>query len=332
MAIRYRRTCWPVIHERALMFAHRLVLTITVMVMAFPAWGAKEYNLEPREIAPGTYVLLGHNEHFNFRNGGNIVNTGFILTDEGVIVIDTGPSRLYGEQMRAVIERITDLPLLKVFITHLHPDHFLGNQAFEDTPIAALAGTIEGIRSQGELFNDNMYRLAGPWMAGTRVVIPAETVKSGIVDIGGHRLRLMALDGHTDADLVILDETTGVLFTGDIVFHDRAPTTPHADVPRWLSALDQLSAIKYKVMVPGHGAYLSGPESIAQTRGYLRWLTGSLTNAAEAGKSMAEVLVADAPPAVTRLAVFTEEYQRSVTHLFPALETKALRQGRVEQE
>lgn len=314
------------------MFAPRLFLTIITIVMVLPVWGAKDYSLVPQEIAPGTYVLFGYNEHFNFRNGGNIVNTGFIVTNEGVIVIDTGPSRLYGEQLRATIERITDRPLLKVFITHLHPDHFLGNQAFEDTPIAALAGTIEGIRKQGEQFNDSMYRLAGPWMAGTRVVVPAEVVRPDIVDIGDHRLRLLALDGHTDADLVILDETTGVLFTGDIVFRDRTPTTPHADVPRWLSALDKLSSIKSKMMVPGHGNKLTGPESIVQTRDYLRWLTSSLTDAAEVGQSMAEVLVADVPQSVASLAVFREEYQRSVVHLFPELEIKALSHGRVEQE
>jgi quinoprotein relay system zinc metallohydrolase 1 len=305
---------------------------IVCALMITPVRAEKDYGLVPQKIARDTYVLLGRNEHFNFRNGGNIVNTAFIVTTEGVVVIDTGPSRLYGEQLRRAIKRATNLPIFKIYNTHLHPDHFLGNQAFEDTPIAALADTVKGMQAQGEQFSDNMYRLAGAWMSGTRLVLPTETVKPGIVDVGDHTLRLLALDGHSAADLVLLDETTGVLFAGDIVFHDRTPTTPHADAPRWLIALDKLASVKFNVMVPGHGNVATGPEPIAQTRGYLEWLTATLTNAAEAGRTMAEVLEPDAPQSVTKLAVFPEEYQRSVAHLFPAIESRVLSLGRVEQD
>ncbi|MCP3869185.1 MAG: quinoprotein relay system zinc metallohydrolase 1 [Gammaproteobacteria bacterium] len=296
---------------------------------------AGNYHLKPEMIAPGTYVLSGRNEHFNFRNGGNIVNTGFIVTKQGVVVIDTGPSRIYGEQMRAAIAGITDQPIISVLNTHLHPDHFLGNQAFEDIPIGALPGTIEGIRTQGEMFNDSMYRLAGSWMAGTRVVIPGETLKPGTLEVGGHRLRLLALDGHTSADLVILDETTGVLFASDIVFNSRTPTTPHADVGRWLKALDRLASIEFDILVPGHGRVESGAkrfEPVIQTGKYLGWLSGTLSTAAEAGKSMAEVLHPDVPQWVAGQAVFPEEYQRSVVHLFPDYESAALQRGLVEQQ
>ncbi|MEW8291958.1 MAG: quinoprotein relay system zinc metallohydrolase 1, partial [Candidatus Thiodiazotropha endolucinida] len=280
--------------------------------------------MKPLEIAPGTYVLLGVNEHFNFSNGGNIVNVGFIVTDNGVIVIDSGPSRFYGEQLRAAIGRITDRPILKLFNTHLHPDHILGNQAFEDVPIAALAGTVEGIREQGELFNDSMYRLAGAWMAGTRVVVPTEIVKPGFVEIGGHRLELIELAGHSHADLVILDHATGVLFAADVVFHGRTPTTPHADVGQWLQALDTIAGLDFKLLVPGHGSVVTDAGAIAQTRNYLQWLTTRLNKAAEQGMSMAEVLQPDAPPSIKELAVFHEEYQRSVVHLFPVIEAKVL--------
>ncbi|MEW8395649.1 MAG: quinoprotein relay system zinc metallohydrolase 1 [Candidatus Thiodiazotropha sp.] len=296
------------------------------------AWGARDYGLKPLLIAPDTYVLLGANEHFNFRNGGNIVNTGFIVTDEGVIVIDSGPSRLYGEQLRAAIGRITERPILKLFNTHLHPDHILGNQAFEKLPIAALATTIDGIWEQGELFNDSMYRLAGAWMAGTRVVVPTETVRPGSLEIGGHRLQLIAMKGHSHADLMILDQTTGVLFAADMVFHGRTPTTPHADLGQWLDALDALAELDFKLLVPGHGSVVEDRRSIEQTRDYLRWLNAYLHEAAEQGMTMAEVLQPDAPPSIRGLAVFKEEYQRSVPHLYPAIEARALRQGRVVQE
>ncbi|MES9945865.1 MAG: quinoprotein relay system zinc metallohydrolase 1 [Candidatus Thiodiazotropha sp.] len=315
-----------------MMIQLRIVVVLLLILVILPVWAAKDYGLKPVEIAPGTYVLLGENAHFNSRNGGNIVNTAFIVTDAGVVVIDSGPSRLYGEQLRQVIGKVTELPILKLFNTHLHPDHILGNQAFEDIPIAALAGTIEGIRDQGENFNDNMYRLVGPWMVGTRVVVPTETVQPGILEIGGHRLQLIEMQGHSHADLVILDQTTGVLFAADVVFHGRTPTTPHADVAHWLKALDKFSHLDFKLLVPGHGGVVADTRAVVQTHDYLQWLMTSLILAAEQGMTMAEVLRLDAPPSIARLAVFQEEYQRSVVHLFPEIEAKVLSRGRVVQE
>ncbi|MES9992784.1 MAG: quinoprotein relay system zinc metallohydrolase 1 [Candidatus Thiodiazotropha sp.] len=305
---------------------------LIALAIVTSAWGGKDYGLKPVEIAPNTYVLLGVNEHFNFRNGGNIVNTGFIVTQAGVVVIDSGPSRLYGEQLRAAIGKVTDKPILKLFNTHLHPDHVLGNQAFEEVPIAALAGTIEGMRQQGESFNDAMYRLAGAWMAGTRVVLPTETVQPGSLEIGGHHLQLIEMKGHSHADLMILDQTTGVLFAADMVFHGRTPTTPHADPNHWLQALQRVAKLDFKLLVPGHGSVIEGPQAIEQTRDYLQWLIAHLTRAAEEGMSMAEVLQPDAPPEISALAVFHQEYQRSVSHLYPAIEAKVLSRGRVVRE
>src|SRR5690606_29965479 len=115
----------------------RLLMLIFAFCMTLPVQAELSYTLQPRQIADGVWLLEGSTDNFDKRNGGNIVNTGFIVGDAGVIVIDTGPSRLYGEAMRAAISRVTDRPVVKVLLTHHHPDHVLGNQAFADVPIAA---------------------------------------------------------------------------------------------------------------------------------------------------------------------------------------------------
>ena len=74
-----------------------------VVALAFPIQAGLDYMLKPRKVAPDTYVFVGLAEDFTRGNGGNIVNTGFIVTADGVLVIDTGSSRLYGEQMRRAI-------------------------------------------------------------------------------------------------------------------------------------------------------------------------------------------------------------------------------------
>ncbi len=283
------------------------------------------YGLTPRLIAEDTYLFEGVNEDFSRDNGGNIVNVAAIVTQAGVVVINAGPSRLYGEQLRAAIARLTDQPVVRIFISKLHPDHFLGSQAFPQVTRSTLAETITGISDQGEQFTLNMYRMVGPWMIGTEVTLPNDTVQPGMVEIGGHRLELLALAGHTPSDLVVLDHSTGTLFTGGVVFHNRAPTTPHADLAGWRASLETLDRLEFRLLVPSHGPVSRDHRPIAQTRDYIDWLEESLSGAAAEGLDMAEVLNMKPPERIAALAVMPAEYQRSVSHLYPALERAAFR-------
>lgn len=290
-----------------------------------------DYGLAPEKIADDTWVLTGRSEDFSFTNGGNIVNTAFIVTQAGVLVIDSGPSRAYGEQLRRAIARITRQPVVRVINTHHHPDHFLGNQAFAPDTLAALPGTIHGIHTEGGSFNDNMYRLAGDWMAGTEPVAPIQPLAAGPLELGGHQFELIALEGHTGADLAILDRSTGVLFAGDLVFHDRAPTTPHARLPAWQASLDTLEALPFRHIVPGHGPVAKDAGPIRQTRAWLGWLDRTLRQAADEGLDMTEALALPLPVEFRRLAVADAEYRRSVGQLYPALEQQTLRTGKARE-
>lgn len=282
------------------------------------------YALKATPVAEGVYLFAGRTENFSRENGGNIVNTGFIVGKDGVIVIDTGPSRRYGEQQRAAIATITSQPVVQVYLTHAHPDHFLGNQAYGKSPISALPATRAAIQKNGEALSDNLYRLVGGAMVGTQVVAPSQDAATGTVTVGGRRLRLIAAAGHTDGDLMVFDEATRTLFTGDLVFFDRAPTTPNADLPRWLETLDAIDRIDFATLVPGHGPVQHDHAGIAQTRDYLRWLRGTLTDAAARGLDMPEVMRLPLPERFRKLPVVDSEYVRSVTHLYPQLELDSL--------
>lgn len=303
-----------------------LALHAVAVPAAEPKAGAAafDYRLQPRRVADGVYVLVGRREDFSFANGGNVVNTGFIVGDSGVVVIDTGSSRRYGEQLRAAIARITQLPVVLVINTHHHPDHFLGNQAFAPETLAALPATSAGIRSEGGAFTDNMYRLNGDWMRDTEPVAPQRELAPGPLQAGGRELELIAIDGHTNADLVVLDRKTGTLFAGDLVFHDRAPTTPHARLVPWLAALDRLEKLDFRVLVPGHGEVASDASPIRQTRAYLRWLDHTIAEGAASGLDMPEMLARPLPAEFADLALAGIEYRRSVTHLFPQAEQAVL--------
>lgn len=273
------------------------------------------------EVAEDTYIFIGLDEDFSWENGANIVNTGFIVTDKGVVVIDVGPSRLYGEQMKAAIENVTDKKIVKVLLTHQHPDHFLGMQAFSEAPVYANAETIEALKTQAEGFLDNMYRLAGDSMHGTELfisrIIPHTLDKE---NFGNHQLEYIKLVGHTESDLLVFDKTTGVLFAGDQVFHNRALTTPHSLPAKWQEALETISTLDYKLIVPGHGAVSTEITPVEQTREYLQWVDETISTGVEQGLDMNEILATEIPDRFKHIALTKEEFARSVTHLLKRYE------------
>lgn len=300
-------------------------ILLLLLCLGLPARADLDYQLKPRQIAAGTWLLEGSTDNFAKANGGNIVNTGFIVTDSGVVVIDSGPSKRYGEALRRAIAATTDKPVIQLLLTHHHPDHVLGNQAFGDVPIGALAGTSDLLGQQGEAMAENMYRMVGDWMRGTEVVLPTQVLEPGVLEVGGHRLRLLGLSGHTGADLAILDENTGVLFAGDLVFYERALTTPNSPgLGVWLKDLDTLQALPWKLIVPGHGPVASDTAPFAQMRDYLGWLDGLMRDGAAQGDDMAEMIRRPIPERFAGISLTRYELIRSVSHLYPRYERQRL--------
>lgn len=305
------------------MSALRLMRGAVLLLAAGIVWGAEfDYRLSPRELAPGVYVIEGAVEDFAPRNGCNIINTGFVVTDAGVVVINTGPSLRYGQQQRAAIGRVTAQPVVRVLNLNLHPDYFFGNQAYADVVTAALAGSIAGMRREGAAYADNLYRLCGDWLKGTAPKPAAAAVGTGVLRVGSRELELLRLAGHTDDDLVVLDRSSGVMFAGGLVFLQRVPTTPHARIPEWLAALDKLERLPFRSLVPSHGPIAADGRGIAQTRAYLRWLDRSFDDAARRGLEMTEVLALPVPPEFRAMAAFETEFGRNVVHLYPRYEER----------
>lgn len=167
-----------------------------------------------------------------------------------------------------------------------------------------------------------MYRMLPGWIAGTHVVVPQHDVESGTITFGGRKLELLALSGHSEGDLAILDHTSGTLIAGDLVFHNRAPATPHADIATWLEALDRLEALPHMQLVPGHGPLCRGGIAIAQTRDWLGWLDNALSEAVASGLDMTEAASMPIPDRFTPLAEARYELTRSVSHFYPRLEAE----------
>lgn len=299
---------------------------------------ALDYRLVARALAAGVWVVEGENADFSPANGCNIINTGFIATGAGVLVINTGPSRRYGEQLRALIARTTPEPVVQVLHLNQHPDYFLGNQAFADVPRRATATTRAGMAAEAAAYETNLYRLCGDWMTGTEALLPEAVIEPaaqrGHWQLGQRRLAWHEGRGHTASDLVLVDLTSGVVFAGGLVFADRVPTTPHAQVADWQRSLQQLSAVLAAAagpagatVVPSHGPVHNDGRGLRQTQAYLQWLDQAFGNWAAEGLDMNEVLRAPVPAEFRRWAAFETEYLRNVAHLYPGYERRVLRAG-----
>ncbi len=290
-----------------------------------------DYRLSARALAPGVWVVEGDNADFAPANGCNVINTGFIATGAGVVVINTGPSKRYGEQLRALIARTTPEPVAQVLHLNLHPDYFLGNQAFADVPRRATAETRAGIARESAAYETNLYRLCGDWMKGTETLAPDSTIdpaaQGGRWRLGQRDFEWREWRGHTASDLVLVDRSSGVAFAGGLVFAERVPTTPHAQVADWLASLQQFAGqqgMSAGVVVPSHGPVHADGRGAAQTTRYLQWLDRQFADWAARGLDMSEVIRAPVPTEFQRWAAFDTEYLRNVAHLYPRYEKQAL--------
>ncbi len=295
--------------------------TLPMLLGAFDAEAAPlTYELKPEPLGPGVWIVRGAQAAIDRKNGGAIANITIFDSGDGAVLVDTGPSKRYGMQLEALARELTGKPVVRAYLTHFHPDHVLGNQAFARAALAAPQGVVDGLADLGDAFAAAMYHAAGDWMRGTEVVAPATITSDSVETIGKRRFRLQTLAGHTASDLVVFEEASGVLVAGDLAFLDRAPTTPHADLARWRASLDALAAIPHAMLVPGHGPAEPGARGISQTRDWLAAVEDAIRSAFERGLSSNEAMAEPLPAWTGAIALARYEFERSVMHLYPKLE------------
>lgn len=230
----------------------------------------------PQEIAPGVYVIHGPKELPSPENQGFMNNPAWIVTDDGVVVVDPGSSVQVGEMVLARIEKTTDKPILAVFNSHIHGDHWLGNQAirarYPQVPIYGHERVgPKVIAGAGTEWVELMLSMTQNATAGTSVVKPDHPVKDGDeLQIGGLTYRVMNNDkAHTDTDIMLHLPEKSLIFLGDNAGHERILRLEGGSFPGNVAALENAIATGASVFVPGHGP--SGGKEVAERyRDYLK--------------------------------------------------------------
>lgn len=299
------------------------LLGAAAALLPVPARAAPEYRLEPRQVADGVWLIEGAQESIAPANGGAICNVAMLETPEGAVVVDTGGTLRHGAALRAFADgRLGGVAAS--LNTHHHPDHWFGNGAFADRPIQALPGTTAAQKAGAQALSDGLYRILGSWMQGTAPLAATAAVEGGDMTIGGRGLTVMALSGHTGADLALIDQRTGTLIAGDLLFLDRAPSFPDADLAAWRAALARLGGLPVSGTIPGHGPFHRDSRAVVQTLAYLDAFAARMDAAASLSLTPAEALAAGPMPAFAHLGANPAEYRRATVQQWRAHEISAL--------
>ena len=283
-----------------------------------------KYPMKPIQVTDNTWYIEAVRESFTPQNGGAIANVAFVADGDRLLVIDSGPSKRFGEQLREVIVSTTGQEPTDLLLTHHHPDHSLGNQAFADINIWALKETANQLKTEGNAFAESLYLMVGDWMRGTEILAPNQIIEPGPLFDDRDRFEVIALKGHTGADLLLLDKASRVLFASDMIFFQRALATPHSPgLDVWLADINYLRTLPFDQVIPGHGPVTSKTEALDQMEAYLRWLDQILSESASQGLTMNELRDTVIPAEFSSIALTRYELTRTIAHLYPDYELRA---------
>lgn len=278
-----------------------------------------------QEVAPGIYMHQGVHEDLDEGYHGDISNIGFIIGNKGVAVIDTGGSQKVGAALLNALRQHTKLPVLYVINTHIHPDHIFGNAAFkqEDATFVGHAKLANAMSLRKDAYLRQGHELLGNHFDGSEIVLPTLLVQSSQeLDLGDRKLLLTPYpNAHTNTDLTVLDQKTGTLWTGDLLFIERAPSID-GDIKGWLAAISQLEQLKgIHYVVPGHGPVTQDLTGALQRQAtYLNVLLADVRNTIQQGKSMEQAMDTAAASEAGKWQLFTPVNRRNVNLIYPVLE------------
>lgn len=211
-----------------------------------------------------------------------VPNIGIVLGNDAALVVDTGMGPVNGQKVLEAAKRLAAGRRLILTLTHFHPEHGFGAQAFKgNATILYNATQRDELAAKGEAYL-GMFRTFGPGVAvaleGTELVMPDETYvgEGTTIDLGGRTLELSTYGlAHTRGDQVVSVPDAGVLFVGDLaeerifpIFPWFPPDDADLDAGNWTKVLANLEATKPAIVVPGHGS-VGGPEILADVREYI---------------------------------------------------------------
>ena len=231
--------------------------------MPIPSWKS---GLQ--EIAPNVFA------HIHSGVGWDICNSGFIVGDDGVLVID---AMMVASQVRPYLEeirKVTDKPIRYLVNTHHHVDHSFGNQFYLPTEVVSHRGCRESMITAGadvESLSQRYPQYRDDWVQSRLTPASITYEDKMIVHLGNRVIELLHPGpAHTYGDTLVYLPREKVLFTGDVAFQYLTPLARDGHVSNWIKVTNGiLKDVNARTLVMGHGP-VSGKEAVSWTLKYLR--------------------------------------------------------------
>ena len=288
------------------------------------------------KIAADTYFLYGNIAEVDNKNRGFNGNAGFIVTREGVVVIDSLGTPRLGRRLIATVRQVSKLPIKYLILTHNHPDHSYGASAFKSLPgikIIAHEGTLNYLDSdsfQGSVaFRRN---LLGKDMKGFQGVVPNILVGGARFDhytftLGGKTFAIYNTgQHHSYGDLVVHQVEERNLWISDLAFNHRSTFMGDGHSAEILEAMDWLgrSFPDIRLMIPGHGSAQTPPFAMVEkTYNYVKRLRDEMRAAVAAGQDLASAVRLSDFADWHDVPLYQENHKKNANFIYLEMEQEA---------
>jgi len=265
----------------------RPALNLIVAVLGLLAFGARaDFQPKAERVVDNVYAIVGPLGQRSADNDGLNANFGFIVTQAGVILIDSGASRLGAEKIAAAIGKVTDKPVRWVVNTGSQDHRWLGNDYFsgKGAEVIALARTAATQAEYAAQHMEGMSRFLGERMQGTRPLPAPKTLpgETATLELSGETLTLAYTNAHFPGDAWVWLPRRNVLFSGDLVYVDRIlGVLPWSSVKNGQQAFQALARLNPAHIVPGHGRVCDLKLAQRDTGDYYDFLAGQVGAAAK---------------------------------------------------
>lgn len=300
---------------------------LSIVLLLLTPLLANALELKPERVAENVYYFKGSLDGRTYENQAFNNNTGFVVTDAGVVLIDSGPSYRVAALIESAVATVTDQPIRYVISSGSQDHRWLGNGYFQErgAELIALKRTAE---TQRQFAERHMQRLAGilkDRFEGTEPVIAAAPIDADRhrLTIGGTVIELIyGGDAHFPGDVLVWLPAQRTVFTSDVVYVERMlGVHPWSDPLGWQQAFRALEALEPEVVVPGHGAACDLAKARAETGDYIDTLVREVRAGIEEWESLDETVerLADLAP-FRHLKHYDEWHRMNVNRVYLNLE------------
>ena len=280
---------------------------------------------KPVEVIPHVWSAIGATAPPTYENSGHNNNLSFIVTGDGVVVINASAAYLLAQALHDEIKRITDQPVKLVINENGQGHAMLGNTywAEQGVPILAHVEAAEEFEEYGAQILEGMKRYNRDKSELTEITPPTETFEDEyIVELGDFRIEARYLGpAHSPGDISVWLPEQSLVIAGDMAFHERMlPIFEHTYTADWLETWEtEFEPRNPTYVIPGHGH----PTNLAQvrryTRDYLMYLRGKIGEHLENGGDLADAYYVDQSP-YQHLHTFKELATKNAGRVFEQME------------